>query len=244
MTEFEYHDYIPANARIIVSYGKGEPVKFSYPVEWTYRKAVWKRAYPTITGFWLSIHLVPLVYIFIFGILPIFVGTVLAFPWHVMEGTTSVTTSVTTWADSMRILKLELTGISSLLVYLYLVPAVITYYLSLDKDRLARWMPKFGAWSAKIIGGFKEIEYTSKDVINNVVVLPSFNNVYLHYDANGDFEKYLEKVEVMEIPFNFKKRRFLYPFDSWKKQYNEWFFRVVFFFKQTPINGSMKVEFR
>jgi hypothetical protein len=51
-----YHDYIPANARIVIDYKAHEKVKFSYPVEWTFWKAVWKRGVIVYINFWAGLH--------------------------------------------------------------------------------------------------------------------------------------------------------------------------------------------
>jgi len=142
-----------------------------------------------------------------------------------------------------ELLYFELMGVGIMLLYLIGIPILITYYLAKDKEKLSKWVPKLGYWSVKIVGAIKETTYTSKDVFENKVVLPTFGNVVLDWKPSGDFQKYLEKIEIMEIPFNYKMRRFLLPFIT-KKSYNEFVFRAVFFFSETPKEGDMKVVFR
>lgn len=241
MAEFVYKDYIPANARILITYGKENSVKFSYPNNWTYRKAVWKRAFPTIAGFWIMIHGIPLFYFAFYIMLPAIIGFFLAlYPfilkYYNYESTTTIGKNVSIGIFGIII---ELT----LVAYLFVMPAIITAVLARDKEKLSKWVPKLGYWQAKLNFVIKEVTYTSKDIVDNKVVLPVFGNVYINWQPTGDFRKYLEKIEIMEIPFNFVKRRFLLPFVT-KKEYNEFVFRAVFFFNKTPKDGDMKVLFR
>ena len=60
--------------------------------------------------------------------------------------------------------------------------------------------------------------------------------------GNKRAHKYLEKLEILEIPFVYKNRRFLLPFLS-KKVKNDYVFRAVFYFSQTPKKGKLDVEF-
>lgn len=244
MSEKVYKDYLPANARIVVDYNSKEKVKFSYPNEWTYRKAVWQRGYPTIACFWMSIHVIPLLYFLIYVGLPLV--TCYIFYLFFTADLTTTTTYTYTYNYIGEILKqiAAMLGIYAIVFfYFFGIPAFITYYLSRDKEKLAEWVPKCGYWTAKVMGVIKEWTYTTEDVNNNKIVLSSFSNVYLNYQSTKDFAKYLQKIEIIEIPFNYIKRRFFMPFRK-KKEYNEFVFRAVFFFSQKPIKGELKIEFR
>lgn len=239
--KFIYKDYLPANARIIVDYKAKDPVTFSYPREWSYRKAVWKMGYSAVAGFWLALHL-PIVYLVLYIFIP---GIVIYFFYllslvDINELMSYETTS--TLGSSFNSIIFMLIFYGFIFFYLLGIPAIITWYLSLNKERLSKWIPKMGYWATKILCQCKEMIITTKDIKDNKAVLSAFKNVYLNYEPTGDFEKYLEKIEVLEIPFNFKKRRFFIPFLK-KKTYNDFIFRAVFFFSKKPIKGEMKVEF-
>ena len=243
MSEKVYKDYLPANARIIVDYNSKEKVKFSYPNKWTYRKAVWRSAYPTIVAFWTIVQFIPFLYFLIYVGLPLFICYVFYLLFTADLSTT--TTYIYDFNYTKELLKqiVVMVGISaSVFFYMFGIPAFITYYLSRDKEKLSKWVPICGYWSSKIMGVLKEWTYTTEDVNNNKIVLSSFSNVYLNYHSTKDFAKYLQKIEIFEIPFNYIKRRFFMPFKK-KKEYNEFKFRAVFFFSQKPIKGELKIEF-
>lgn len=232
MSEFEYKDYTPANARVIVDYTKGQKVSFSYPIKWTYWKAVFKRAYPTIMAFWLSIHTFWVGYILPYLII-VFV-VVLAY-LVIIEYTIEIYSE--TLIYNLAYFAPALVAV----FYVFIIPMLITLYLARDKELLAKWMPKLGYWTYKLCGRIKETTFSTKDVIDNRVSIPIFNNVYLNYKCEGDFNK-LEKVEILEIPFNYRERGFWNPFKE-KVYRNDYLYRVVFYFSETPKNGKMEVEF-
>lgn len=97
MNKFVYKDYCPANARVIVDYTANEKVKFSYPIEWSYRKAVWFRAYQTVISFWVSLH-IRIMNDFIWKILlPIGLPIVLIYAYFFPFKTTETTTTFNLW---------------------------------------------------------------------------------------------------------------------------------------------------
>lgn len=230
MNEFEYKDYTPANARVIVNYDKGQDVKFSYPIEWTYWKAVWRRAFPTVIGFWSAIHYVFLFYIAMFTALGIAIY-VSFFP---------VTTFIEAHYSTMNIYSF----LPLLLVLFYLIgiPFIATIILAMDKERLSKYVPVLGYLANKLAGGIKKVNFKAKDVNDNKVVIPCFSNVYLEYKCTGDFNKYLSKVEILEIPFIYMRRSRLNPFKM-KEERNDHIFRAVFYFSNNIKEGDMSVEF-
>lgn len=224
MSDFVYKDYLPANARIIIDYTKHEKVGFSYPLEWTYQKAVWKRGYYTILSFWMSLH------IFIFK----FIG-VLAIIYLIFASIFNANMSMET--TSIRLLTYVI-GVT--IFYLFGIPAIATLILSFNKDIMSKLLPKLGYWSSNLSEGRAETIFNKENISDNKAIIPSFSNVFLEYKATEDFNKYLEKVEILEIPFNYKRRGF---WGFKRHEYNDFDFRAVFYFKQTPINGELKVEF-
>ena len=81
-----------------------------------------------------------------------------------------------------------------------------------------------------------EKEFTIKDVKNNQVEIPLFRNMSLDYDATEDFSKYLTNFKIVEHPFTYGTSK--------KRTRNEFMWKAVWYFKQKPINGRIKVRFR
>jgi len=245
MSEHIYKDYIPANARVVVDYTKPKEqrVSFSYPTSWDYKKAVWKMAFPTITNFWIILH-----------IRLIILSSVIAIPLYALyQFATGKLTLASTISNSpppspVSINILFFKVISALIFaifYFYGIPALFNYFISKDKKKLADVVPKAGYYTALMTGQLKKQTYTSNDLTeDNKIVIPQFNNVFLDFDCSGDFEKYLARIEIMEYPFTFKRIHLgLITFKKResKQQNNEWFFRAVFHFSHKPVEGELNV---
>lgn len=235
MSEFIYKEYLPANARVIIDYKAREKVKFSYPRNMPYWKAVWKNAYPTVASFWIHLHVSIAFYIGVYIFLPAYILKSIFFP-TIVEATSGYTIG---FIYLLSTLILPLIGTFA---YLFGIPAIFTYYLARDKERLSSWIPKIGYWSANLEFHTKYKIFTKKDVVDNKVIIPVFSNIYLNYECEGDFDRYLERVEIMEIPFNYQIRNFFIPFLK-KKRYNDTQFRAVFHFSRPVNNGNMRVTF-
>lgn len=231
MGKFVFKDYIPANARVIAEYDKDIKVLFSYPIEWSYQKAVWKRAYPTIINFWIYLHLIPTIYLLIFILLPFLTICLIAFP------TTIYHEAYTDYLD-YKVLMYFIVPIS----YFCGIPAIATLILSFNKEKMSELLPKIGYWTAKMSLCICKKVFTKDDIIKNKCIIPSFSNVYLYYKTSKDFNKYLKKIEILEIPFEYEKRSFWNPFKL-KTEKNDYDFRTVFYFTKKPQNGELIVEF-
>ncbi len=236
---FEYKEYIPANARVVVDYKAKEKVKFSYPRSWTYKKAVWKQAYPTVIGFFGALHTMPLL------LLMYYVG----FPLGLIFGAKYlIENSGKIGIDSLETATgIETIGIMGLMVipitlYVFGIPALFTWWLSRDKERMGKWIPKLGYLTSKIEGVIKEKKFKPKDILDKKAYIPSFSNVYLDYDCKGEFSDYLEKIEILEHQFKYNFRN---PFLFFRKKEikNDYNFRAIFYFSKKPKKGSMGVKF-
>lgn len=131
------------------------------------------------------------------------------------------------------------------LFYLFGIPAIIILYLSRNKEKLSNWIPKLGYWSSLLVGKIKEKQFVPIDVSNKMIIIPSFNNMFLNYECKKDFNKYLTKVEIFELPFSYKLIRTIrLPFmKKTKIEKNDYSFRAVFHFTKNPRKGSMLVQF-
>jgi hypothetical protein len=124
----------------------------------------------------------------------------------------------------------------------FIVPFLITFWLVINKERLAYWIPRLNYYSVKLLGFQKERIFTYTDVNNKKAILTHFNNIYLRYKATGDFSRYLAKVEILEHPYKIKIR---FPFFPFLKRVlpNDLNYTVVFWFLKTPKIGDMMVNF-
>ena len=75
-------------------------------------------------------------------------------------------------------------------------------------------------------------EITSLD--SKTFEIPLFKNIYLDYIAEGDFERYLRKVEIKPHDFKYRKNKkeIIDNFILWK---------AVFYFDEVPKEGSLKL---
>lgn len=240
MSEFVYKDYLPANARIVIDYKAKERVKFSYPRRWTYKKAVWKMGYITVFSFWANFHVILIFYLTLYLILPTLIIISIFFPF---EQVSEIPTHTEILIFNFITVLKSLIFAGGFLLYIFGIPALATLYLSRDKERLSNWVPKIGYWTACWSLRNKEMTFKPKDIIDNKVIIPNFSNIFLNYECSGDFNKYLEKVEILELPFKYKIRRFWMPFLIKKREKNDYEFRAVFYFSNKIKKGSMKVDF-
>lgn len=231
MSEFVYNDYTPANARVIVDYRKGQKVSFSYPREWTYWRAVWKQVYPLIQGVWHLINYYPLL---LFGFLFVLYIAIKAifFPSIVVTESSTILMNYSYVLTTFFYILL-------VIFYFFGIPAVVTFIFALDKNRLSLWFPKLGAFVARTRGS-KQKDFSCVDVHDKMCCIPCFDNMFLEYEPSGDFEKYLERVEILEYPFVYHD---ISLFRKKKKTNNDVLFRAVFYFSETPQCGGMEVKF-
>lgn len=229
-----YKDYIPANARILVDYKNKERVKFSYPREWTYLKAVWVFGYQTVLSWWLSLHIFIIVK-YMSWFLVILASVVV---WFSFSPVTTVVPEKVVEVGFNTFFPGILLG-----CYVLGIPAIITWVLSFNKNWLSNTVPKMGFWAAKLCGVEKKKTFFAEDVTEqNVCVIPHFANVSLDYEASGDFNRFLERVDIYEIPFEYQRRCFWLP---WKMRTvkNDLSFRAVFIFSRKPCVGSLRTSF-
>ena len=237
MSEHIYKDYIPANARVVVDYTKPKEqrVSFSYPTSWDYKKAVWKRAFPTIASFWFSLNAQIIMHGAIFG------GT--AYVIYYLLTHPSFFESANSSFNYIGLLELLL-----LALYFILPPVLFTYIKSRDKDKLAAVVPKAGYYNALLSQSLRRKVFTTADLTSdNKIVIPQFKNVFLNFNCSGDFDRFLERIEIVEYPFSYQPVRFglstLFKTKMGELKRNEWEFRAVFHFSKKPLKGELDVMY-
>ena len=70
------------------------------------------------------------------------------------------------------------------------------------------------------------------------VEIPLFENVMLHYIAEKDYSKQLEKIEIKEHPFKVVNK-----IGSKKQKANEYLWKALFTFSKIPRDGKLTVYF-
>lgn len=86
-------------------------------------------------------------------------------------------------------------------------------------------------------------EFEAKDLKNNRLEIPLYNNVFLIYKMTGDFSTHKSRIDIVEHPFNmimkvkglFKTKREI--------RRNEYLWKATFTFKEGIKEGQLLVEF-
>lgn len=242
MSEFVYKDYMPANARVLVDYKAHEKVKFAYPREWTYKKAVKKNVRPAVIGFWVMLNTYILYYFGINFLAPfMLVGVIIKF---FQQGAVIQLSGVISRLVEPSTIEIGF-PIILFIVYLFIPPYLFTFWFVRDKERVANWMPKLGYWANKLGGGWDEKIFTPADVHDKKAIIPVFGNIFLDYKTKGEFNDYLEKIEIIEFPF-IRVRKYLFADLLRRKitrEKNDIEFRAIFYFSKKPKTGELRVEF-
>jgi len=229
MTKRLYHDYLPLNANIVIDYNAQERVKFSYPKEYSYWRAVWKFGRWTVTGFWWAINIKIAYYLILIVCFFLIIYYLWTVPVIDLFGS-SKNLAFQTWKPMLKVL--------IFMFYLLGVPTIYTFIIALNKEWFSKLMPNFGYLQAKIFRGIHRKIFIIEDIIDNKLIIPSFNNVYLKYKCHGDFGEKLEKIEVMALPFKYSSGT-----KKYKEKEEEFNFSAVFYFSSKPKRGFMDVQF-
>lgn len=107
--------------------------------------------------------------------------------------------------------------------------------LILTNKRFIKYYPHLNAFGAKKYRAL----FQSEQVELNKVEIPLFSNVFLDYKATKEFSRYLERVEIIEHPFN----RLLVRRNKIKKLPQEFLWKATFYFSKKPKNGWLSVIF-
>ena len=124
------------------------------------------------------------------------------------------------------------------IILFFITNRLLTKYL-IKQKWYQKWLPKNqaeGLFKRKIK---KYVKFTPKDVENNMVEIPLFNNVELDYKTDGEFSDKLERIRIREHQYyKYKKGKV----GKKKVELYKWYAR--FYFKDKPKNGSMEVIFQ
>jgi len=121
------------------------------------------------------------------------------------------------------------------------------------------WIYKNTKWGNKVfpeinkIFGDSKFSATFKECPKTKQIeLPLFKNIYMDYLAEGEFGKYLERVEIREHPFNEltkkgisraqKRKNKKNKNKNIKKIKNIWLWKATFFFSKQPKKGQLEIR--
>ena len=72
---------------------------------------------------------------------------------------------------------------------------------------------------------YSDNRFKLDNIYNNKAIIPIFSNVFLEYNALEDFGKYLDKIEILELPFFYKRNISFWPWcNKTRKFQNEYKF--------------------
>lgn len=136
-----------------------------------------------------------------------------------------------------------------ILIYFMIIAPLLIWILSglitkrlLKSKKYCKWFPKAQANGMIFKTNSKKYKkFTSKDLIENIVVIPRFSNVELDYKTKGDFSKYLDKIKIREYrgrKINLKTNKK----SKEKIEHYKWY--AVFIFKEKPKSGYLEVIYQ
>lgn len=131
-------------------------------------------------------------------------------------------------------------GIDDFVVYNILIASIgvslfiIPYYglaIIISQTKLIKYMPKLSALTSK----YYEAVFTKENTKSKIIEIPMFSNVILEYKATLDFSYYLERVEIIEHPFDLIVKK--------KKETQQYLWKAMFYYNKIPKEGELKVRF-
>jgi len=122
----------------------------------------------------------------------------------------------------------------TLIIFMFFLPSIIFTIVLISNKRLLKLMPEI---NLALNGGLKyKVIFKPKDIKENKCSIPVFKNIGLDYKAKGDFSKYMEGFDIVELPLKrMDKDGKLKPQNAWWKA--EWSFT------QPVKTGQMEVLF-
>lgn len=130
--------------------------------------------------------------------------------------------------------------------YSIFIEVFVIYYgtpfllaLLFTKTRLVKKIPYLqSAYKPHFFATFE-----AKDLKDNQLEIPLYNNVFLFYQMTGDFSTHKSRIDIIEHPFNMitKKQGFFKTKRELRR--NEYYWKATFTFKEGIKEGQLLVEF-
>jgi len=203
----DYKDNFPLNARVDINYNT-KKVRFSYPVKPTFAR-IFKFVYAPmkILSLYLSLLMTTII-------------AVMLIKRH--------------FPDVNNIFRQRL--IFAVAGYYFSVLWLIPIILTLIVIGLYKiFNGAFPKYNSAISGTPKKIVRVTK-LNSKKFELPFFKNILLDYEAYGDFDDYLERIEIKEHEFNKLVNNREVP--------NEFVWRAIFHFTSIPKKGVLIIKYK
>jgi hypothetical protein len=135
--------------------------------------------------------------------------------------------------DSLILFFIYISFIILIFILVIFINKYLTIYL-IKKKWYCKWLPEHMAGSLN--KRKKYYKFVSKDVDENMIVIPYFKNVELIYKTEGDFSKYLRRIKIREFRYNIYKKQ-----KVGRLKVSPYNWTCIFYFKQKPKNGYLEV---
>jgi len=132
-----------------------------------------------------------------------------------------------------------------ILIIIFFILTIANSYWVGKVFRDTKWgNKKFPEFNKRIHNAYYSVEFTRENFpANNIIEIPLFKNMYMDYDATGDFAEQLKKITIIEHPFNklIRKGKGKRKQIIKKRQVNLW--KCIFEFKGKPKDGGIEIRF-
>lgn len=129
-------------------------------------------------------------------------------------------------------------GMSIYLFCIIILPYILAFFLKNNK-KFIHILPELQLRFSKVQ---YEIDIKPEDIKDNKFEIPLFSNIGLKYYTEEEFAIYLDRIEIVEHPFN------MYVAKNWFsriiKKRNAYCWKCTFYFSQPPKSGFLKCRFR
>jgi len=209
----------PSDARVFIDYNNKEvPVRFEYPD----KKSAFNITFKFFLRHWIRLNYILIIFAFFIFLIVFAIN------------------NPQDYSSMQRTLTLKQFILAILVPYYFVgIPLTISIIFIKNK-RLLSLMPYLWAISSKI---YMKGYYSQKiyKIDSKVFEIPMFENVFLDYNATGEFSKYLKKVNITEHPLDYCKKNISGKTKNKHRQTSYW--KAKFIFSGIPKNGFLEVKF-
>ena len=117
--------------------------------------------------------------------------------------------------------------------------ALATFFLFsiiLSNTKAIKYMPVLNSFGYQ----YHQAVFNKDNTKSKQIEIPLFSNINLNYKATKDFSYYLERVEIVEHPFNLC----LVKKGKTNSKRTEYLWKAIFYYSKKPKEGELKVMFK
>ena len=120
-----------------------------------------------------------------------------------------------------------------IVIFMWLIPYVISLYINKNYDKYILSFPKFNAWFFGLISLKRKLLF--RNIEAKQVEIPFFKNIVLEYEATEDYAEYLTDIKIKSYKFKRVVCNKIKP--------NYFIFKCIFLFKKVPKKGELFVKY-